>query len=287
MVPSARAYRVAAAGLTALVLSGLLTPAAFVHGQSQSTAPAAAVLSTDEEREAFLKNAKVIRERAAGTGVTGTIRATLSDGAITHDASIQTIDQAMPVFQGNRGTELNFKDSWRFNVAAYRIDRLLEIGMIPSTVERRHKGKDGSFTWWVEDFLMDETERYRKKVPVPDSKDWNEQMWITRMFDQLIANVDRNLGNLLIDKGWNIWMIDHSRAFRLNTDLRAPGNLSKIERALLDRLRTLDRESLQRATGDYLTRREIDTLIERRDRIVDHFDKVGASGVFDRRLRCC
>jgi hypothetical protein len=32
-----------------------------------------------------------------------------------------------------------------------------------------------------------------------------------RAFDQLIYNTDRNLGNLLIDGDWRIWMIDHTR----------------------------------------------------------------------------
>ena len=68
----------------------------------------------------------VNRVRAAAKGVTGTLRATLSDGTITHDASIQTIDQSMREFRSNRGTELNFVDSWRYNVAAYRLDRLLD-----------------------------------------------------------------------------------------------------------------------------------------------------------------
>ena len=182
----------------------------------------------------------------------------------------------------NRGTELNFKDSWRFNVAAYRIDRLLSLGMIPATVERRHNGRSGSFTWWVDDVLMDEQERYRQKRPVPNTNDWNEQMWITRLFDQLIANVDRNLGNLLIDKSYNIWMIDHSRAFRLNKDLLSPQNLSRVDRVVLDRLRQLDPDGLKRAAGDYLNDGEIDALLNRRDRIVAHFDKGGPALVFDR-----
>jgi len=107
--------------------------------------------------------------------------------------------------------------------------------MVPATVERRHEGKPASFTWWVDDVLMDEQERYRQKKDVPNTDDWNQQMWVTRLFDQLIANMDRNLGNLLIDKSYNIWMIDHSRAFRTNKDLKSPGNLSKVDRAPLER----------------------------------------------------
>lgn len=249
-----------------------------------SSATSVASLSIDA-REAFLASARVVGQRPAPKGTTNTKRVTLTDGTFTHDASVQTIDDAKPIFESNRGTELNFKDSWRFNVAAYRIDRLLELNMIPVTVERRFDGKVGSFTWWVDEVLMDEQERYRQKKPIPDTKDWNEQMWTTRLFDQLIANVDRNLGNLLIDRSYNIWMIDHSRAFRINKEPKSPENLSKVDRSLLERLRKLDRETLRAAVGTYLADSELDAFMSRRDYIVAHYDKLGPPMLFDRRPR--
>jgi hypothetical protein len=292
MVAPRRSYRFVVSCLTwlpVLAAGTLLMPAASV-AQGPNAPAAAATASTAssmsvDEREEFLAKAKIVNVRSAGKGVTNTKRATLSDGTVTHDASIQTIDEAKARFESNLGTELNFKDSWRFNIAAYRIDRLLEINMIPATVERRHDGKAGSFTWWVDDVLMDEQERYRQKKPVPDTEDWNQQMWITRLFDQLIANVDRNLGNLLIDKAYNIWMIDHSRAFRINKGLRAAGNLSKVDRGLLDRLRKVDKAGIKGAVGNYLSDGEIDALLARRDRIVAHYDASGPEMLFDRRPR--
>ena len=115
--------------------------------------------------------------------------------------------------------------------------------MTPPSVERRYRTKPASFTWWLDDVLMDEQERLRNKQSAPDTDDWNQQMWTTRLFDQLIANADRNLTNLLIDKQWTIWMIDHSRAFRTNPAPAVPGNLSKVERRLLERLRALNADA--------------------------------------------
>ncbi len=237
---------------------------------------------TPEEQETFLKTAKIVDTRAVGKGVTGTQRATLSDGTITHDASVQTIDISMNEFRGNRGTELNFKDSWRYNVAAYRLNQILQLGRIPVSVERMHRGKAGSFTWWVDDVLMDEGERIKTKAPTPDPSAWNEQMWHVRLFDQLIQNVDRNLGNLLIDKSWAVWMIDHSRAFRLSNKLTSPKNLTRIERGALERLRALHAEALSAAVGDYLTSFEKRALLQRRDEIVALFEKGGPSMIYDR-----
>jgi hypothetical protein len=235
---------------------------------------------TPEEQEQFLKNAKVVRTRSAGKGVTGTLRATLTDGVLTHDASIQTVDISMTEFRSNRGTELNFKDTWRYNVAAYRLNKLLQLGKIPVSIERHHNGKPGSYTWWVDDVLMDEGERLKTKTQSPDALAWNEQMWHVRLFDQLIQNVDRNLGNLVIDKSWGVWMIDHTRAFRLSRDLKSPKNLTKIERGALERLKALTAETLDAEIGDYLTSFEKRSLLQRRDEIVALFEKGGDSMIY-------
>lgn len=245
---------------------------------AQSPAPAAVVTPSLSlaEQEQFLLNAKIVRTKGNSVGVTGTVKATLSDGKIEHDASIQVVDEYKQRFEGTQGTEFNFTDSWRYNVAAYRLDRLLDIGMIPPSVERMYRGKKGAFTWWVDDVMFDETERYKKKIESPDSKRWNEQMWHVRMFDQLIYNVDRNLGNLVIDKDWTIWMIDHTRAFRLYDVLKAPGNLSMIDRGVLEKLKGLNKETLRNELKGYLNPGEIEGLLKRRDAMVKLFESRNA-----------
>ncbi len=272
---------------------------AMLLAASTSTPPAAGAaraasqdapdrrLSTRAEQEAFLGGARIVSQESAPKGVTGTMRVTLSDGVVTHDASVQTIDESRMKYETPKGVEMNFKDSWRFNVAAYHVDRLLELGMIPATVERVFRGKPASFTWWVDDVLMDEEDRQRQKVAAPSQADWDQQLSTVRLFDQLIANVDRNKGNLLIDKTWNMWMIDHSRAFRVNGRPRSPDQLTKADRALLARLRQLDRDGVRSAVGRHLNGEEISALLKRRDYIVAHFDKGGATLLFERPPRCC
>ena len=279
--PAVRCRSVAFVAVAALLGASSAFAQQSPTPEHQSQAPEQQSL-TPEQQEAFLKTAKVIRTRDAGKGVTGTQRVTLSDGTITHDASVQTIDVSMNEFRSNKGTELNFKDSWRYNVAAYRLNQVVQLGRIPVSVERQHRGKTGSFTWWVDDILMDEGERLKTKASAPDALAWNQQMWHVRLFDQLIQNVDRNLGNLLIDKTWTVWMIDHSRAFRLSNKLASPKNLTRIERGALERLRALDDAALKTAVGDYLTSFERRALLQRRDEIVALFDAGGPSMIYER-----
>jgi hypothetical protein len=237
------------------------------------------------QKVAFLLKAKVVKTQAAPEGITGTLRATLDDGNLTHDASIQVIDQFKPRFDTDMGPELNFKDSWKFNVAAYKLDQMLGLNMIPVTVERSYRGSGGSFTWWVDDVVMDEGDRIKKKLQAPDIESWNAQMQIVRVFDQLIFNVDRNLGNLIIDKNWQIWMIDHSRSFRMLLTLREPKNLQQCDRDLIEKLKQLNAETLKKELGKYLDGMEIKGLLARRDRIVKAFEEKGAAAIYTSQRR--
>lgn len=230
---------------------------------------------TDAQKEQFLLHADVLRTRGVSTGITGTQRATLSDGKLTHDASVQTIDVYKLSFQTAKGTELNFRDSYKYNIAAYRLDRLLGLNMIPVSVERRVEGKTGAVTWWVDDVQMMEKDRYQRNIEPPDKTAWNDQVHQARVFNELVYNTDANLGNLLITNDWRLWMVDFSRAFRLQKDLRERKNLTncKLDRRIYDALRRLDKPTLEAKLGDVLRENEIAGLLGRRDRILKYFEQ--------------
>ncbi len=237
---------------------------------------------TLEQKEAFLKTAKVKKAVGAKKGVTGTNQATLSDGTLTHDASIQTIDDTKAKFETAQGTEYNFQDSYKLNIAAYRIAQLLGMGeMVPVSVERLYSGKPGSYTWWIDNVQMDEVERLRKKIQAPDKDRWSRQYLLMRVFDQLIYNVDRNATNIVYDKDWKLWMIDHSRAFRRHTKLPDPKALDRCDAVLLARLKELNESLLQEKVGRWLDTGQIRTLLARRNLIVAHFEAAGSTKQYD------
>jgi len=256
-----------------------LTLLAFLAGSYGAYCQEQSTKQSRAEMEEFLRNANIGQRKALGTGVTNSERAKLTDGHLEHDAHVQSVNIEKPTFTTNRGTELNFKDSYKFNIAAYRLDQILGLNMTPVSVERKVAGKTSAVTWWVDDLLMDELQRHNKNVNPPDLDDWAKQMHILRVFDQLIYNTDRNLGNMLIDKKWQIWMIDHTRAFRSQKTLLNEKNLEKIDRTLLANLRKLDEESLTTELKSYLTKTEIKALLARRDLIVKFFeDEVASKG---------
>jgi hypothetical protein len=127
---------------------------------------------TDAMREEFLLQAKVVDTRSAPGGITGSIVATLRKDGLVHDAHVQVIDERKALHRLGGSTELDFRDSWRNNVAAYRLDRLLGLGMVPVSVPRSYEGKSAAFTWWLDDVAMTEKERQAKKTPVPDADAW-------------------------------------------------------------------------------------------------------------------
>jgi len=106
----------------------------------------------------------------------------------------------------------------------------------------------------------------------PDVQRFAKQIQVMKIWDELIQNKDRNGGNVLWTSDWSMWLIDHTRAFRLGKELVAPADLTRCDRRLLDGMRALTAESLAKAVGDSLTKAEQGAVLARRDLIVKHFD---------------
>jgi len=230
---------------------------------------------TKEEIRQFLLNAKVVNSKHTGKGVTDPWRLTLSDGTITHDGGFQAIDERKPRMQFANGTvELNFVDSYKYNIAAYQLAELLGMDdMIPVYVERKWNGQVGSISWLVS-VKFDEQDRLKRKISSPDTDSWNKQMYKIRVFDELVFDNDPNLTNVLIGEDWKIWRVDFSRAFRLFKDVKDTKNLVRCDRALLEKLKALDAAELKLKTKNYLTDPEVQAVMARRDKIVAYFQKL-------------
>ena len=215
--------------LVSFVIVILQAPA---HGRQQALLS----LETRAEREAFLSKASVVTD--APSDGRPSWRASLDDGTRRHDASIVTVDGSGPT-----------RGDYRFNVAAYELDKLLDLNLVLPSVERLVSGRPASVIWWVDDFAMNELDRRRKRIDAPDSERWARQVQAVRVFDELISNTYRDTApplylntvwdNLLITTDWSIWLTDHTGAFRTRQDLQDPDSLVRCPRTVLGRLRML------------------------------------------------
>jgi hypothetical protein len=232
---------------------------------------------TEEQKAEFLLNAKIVNSKEIGTGITHPWRLTLNDGKITHDAAFQGINEHKNSMSFSDGhTEMNFKDSYHFDIAGYELAKLLGMDdMVPVTVERKWKGNWGALSWWVP-WKMMENQRRAQQIHPPDPEGWNKQMYKIRVFDELVYDTDPNLTNVLVTEDWKIWRIDFTRGFRLYKNLKSPENLAQCDRNLLEKLKKLDGDEVMEKTKPHLSKSEVQGLMARRDKIVAYFEKLVA-----------
>ncbi len=228
-----------------------------------------------EQITQFLLTAKVIHAQQSGKGVTSPYRLTLSDGTLTHDASFQPVDEHKFEMKFASGaTEYNFVDSYKYNIAAYHLAELLGLDdIVPVYVERKWQGKTGSLSWWLP-VKMDEADRVKQHIAVPDPDNWNKQMYKIRVFDQLVDDTDPNLTNVLIGENFQVWRIDFTRAFRVSKNIRRPEDLVHCDRQLFSKLKALDKNEVLNNNKSFLTKGEVEALMARRDKIVAYFQKL-------------
>src|SRR5713101_2527635 len=262
------------ATLSKAAVKGLVVVVAGVIFSLGARAGDDAQLSKEQIKH-FLQTAEIVKSAPSSKGVTHPWRLTLSNGTMAHDASFQPVDEHKAEMKLESGkVELGFVDSYKYNIAAYRLAELVGLDdLLPVYVERKWKGKTGSLSWWLP-VKMDDAERVVKKIEPPNPEKWNSEMYRIRVFDELVYDSDPNLTNVLIGEDWTVWRVDFSRAFRKDKDLRFPKNLVKCDRQLLEKLKALKSDEVSEKTKDYLTKDEVKGVMARRDKIVATFQSL-------------
>lgn len=212
----------------------------------------------------YIRTAKIERMESIPVGVTRPHRAVLAPGGPVHSVVVKHLPP---------GRKSGFWESHLSEVAAYELDRLLELNMVPPTVERRVNGNLMSAQLFVENCVW--LKELKGKEP-PNVREWNRQVHRQRVFDNLIANIDRNAGNLLVYRtpDWHLVLVDHSRCF--TSTRKMPFEMTMIDRPLFERLKALDKPTLEARLGKLLVDGP-DSLLRRRDDIVSHFEHLAAT----------
>lgn len=226
-------------------------------------------LGREAEIEEFLRVAEVDRIENVPVGVTKPRRVFVKPGGPAASFVFKALQPSR---------QSGYWESYKAEIAAYELDKVLGMGMVPPTVERKVKGETGSAQLWVEHCTL---LRDRDTSKAPDIAAWNKQVYRQRVWDNLTANIDRNQGNLLMDPAWNLILIDHSRAF--TGAQTTPFPMNKIDREFYGKLKALDEATIKSRVGKWLFDGPRPVL-RRRDKIVQHFDKLlaqyGEAAVF-------
>jgi Phosphatidylinositol 3- and 4-kinase len=212
------------------------------------------------EVEEFLKSAKIAKVGDIPIGVTRPKRAYLEPGGVALSFAWKVLPP---------GRKDGYFESYKSEIAAYELDKVLGLNMVPVVVERTIKGDTGAAVLWLEGVRS-----WESVLPLPKPASWNQQLARMKMFDDLIGNSDRNKGNLLVDDDWHLFLIDHSRAFV--TDTKLPQELQTIDRALWERTLALDEPTLATTLGTWLDSRQRAALLRRRDAMKKKIDALAA-----------
>lgn len=231
------------------------------------------------EMETFLLTAEIVRSEPVGEGVTKPYRLYLRKGDV----------EGRAFWKNPKGMMYGFLEGWQYEIAAYRLDKLIGLGMVPVAVEREFQGRKGALSLWAENkySLLKVADQ---KIPIPkEAEPGIEKMkWLTRAWDSLIANDDRTQQNVLYTEDWRTILIDHSRAFRSTKEFTKklmfgadgikkgqdghPLLFRRLPRWFYERVKALTRDSVTAAVGGTLTDQEVRSILARRDLLIKEID---------------
>jgi hypothetical protein len=225
-------------------------------------------VGSEEEVLDFLRSARVVSKEKLGEGTNKSKRKiVLEKDGVRCNAVLRTGYKVV-----NSG-ETGFVDSYLSEVAAYELSRLLGFDNVPAVVRR----KGGSIQIWIENART--VRSILQQDENPFSEEWVEQQrQVMMVFDNLIANTDRNPGNILIDENDKVWFIDHTRSFAGHRELRDPDAITGFDRDIWQKLQGLSDSAIQEAVGPY-ARGYMPELLERRRLLVGEISRrIAAEG---------
>jgi len=252
----------------------LILPAA-IAAQTAAAVGSKTWIGHAAEFEDYLRSAVIVKTDGTSVGVTKPKKATLAPGGPFEFLAFKAIP--------NGTYDEGFRESYKTEIAAYELDKILHLDMVPPTVEKTYQGQKGAAVMWVapaKSFI--EMGKSIPVAPAPYTEWFDYQVNEAYLFDCVIGDPDPNLGNWLADPVWNVILIDHSRALTIN--MTCPVPLRYIPEDLWNRMKALTVESITPPLSKWLDKNDIKAIIQRRDKMAKMVDdlvkKYGADHVF-------
>ncbi len=215
----------------------------------------------EAEFEQFLRTAPVLKMEDVPIGVTKPRRAYLAPGGLCESFAWKVLPP---------GIHKGFWDSYKSEIAAYELDKVLGLGMVPPTVEREIKPDRGAAMLWLKGVRT-----WEEALRAPKTSKWNRNVVRMKMWDNLVGNSDRNKGNLFVDYAGNLFLIDHSRAFTAEKKLYQ--KLENIDMELWQRMLALDLDTLKARIGQWVGNSELKAILQRREKMKKEIDGILAA----------
>ncbi|MFW6132186.1 MAG: hypothetical protein ACOC5F_06290 [Candidatus Aminicenantaceae bacterium] len=212
--------------------------------------------------EQYLKTANIVSVEKADIGRTEPWIIHMDNGTLKRRAIFKHLNSPRPTI---------IPDSYMYEIAAYKLNKLLGIKMVPPLVERPIRGVHGSLQLMLENVISLEVMKRKKiKPPVPDQ--FSKNMESIELFEHLTYS-KREDEDILINKDtWKIWRVDFSESFAPETRLFPEFNLKHCPKTLYNNLKTLNRKKIQAELNPYLNKQEIDALLKRKDLILEYIE---------------
>jgi hypothetical protein len=219
-----------------------------------------------EDEERYLLTAAVVEyRREAIPGRTAPGRVNLDDGEFKRQAMFKIVDVTRPE---------SLPDSYKYELAAYALDKLLGFGKIPPMVEREIENTKGSLQIRVEDCTaLDDLQR--KRTTPPDPQAFSNALEEINFFENLVYKERDELDDILIhEETWRIFRVDFSQAFEPSPDLIPEQEITRCSKALFQNLQKLSDEVIKARLKDYLNDEEMSALLTRKSLIIQTLKKL-------------
>jgi len=213
------------------------------------------------EFEAFIRDTPIDRFEDVPIGVTKPKRAYFKTGGLVDSVAWKVLPPGRPS---------GYWESYKSEIAAYELDKLLDMGMVPVSVEKKWNHDTAAAILWLKPIHS-----WKEMEPKSKPAKWVRQVSRMKMFDNLICNKDRNAGNLLVDDDWNLYLIDHSRAFLTDKDMAV--KMQTVDREFWERIQALDETKVTEAIAKWVDKASLRAIFARRDRMKVEIEKLVAA----------
>jgi len=213
-----------------------------------------------EETEKYLKNASIVSiQKNLEMGRTNFWRVVLDKEEKELKAIFKHVNRPRPGL---------LPDCYKYEIAAYSLNKMLGLNIVPPVVEREINNQTGSLQILIEN-VMTERDREIRGIKPENPQEFKNRLDVIHVFEKLVHDQYKDTHDILIQlDNWKIWRVDFSEAFLPSSATLNQSPVDRCSEDLYKNLLNIKNKRLEKELNPYLNKKEINALIERKDIIV-------------------